>query len=112
MTSLREFIALRRSALQRELQELDLVEQLLGAPAAGVTSGNGSRMTLAELAIDVLRDHPAGADKRTIQDLIRQKHGVRPATNSLTTQLSRLKSQNVLSLNGRLWRTNGAERGT
>jgi hypothetical protein len=107
MTSLREFIAFRRSDLQRELQELELAEQALGAPAAGATSGNGARMTLAEMAIDVLRDHPEGVDKRTILDLIRQKHGVAPATNSLTTQLSRLKSQHVLSLDGRIWRVNG-----
>jgi hypothetical protein len=107
MTSLREFIALRRSDLQHNLLELDLAEQALGAPAAGPTRGNGARMTLAEMAIDVLGDHPEGADKRTIQDLIHQKHGVRPATNSLTTQLSRLKSQHVLSRDGRMWRVNG-----
>jgi hypothetical protein len=74
---------------------------------AGATHSNGSRMTLAKMALDVLRDHPEGVDKRTIQDLIRQKHGVRPATNSLTTQLSRLKSQRVLSRDGRAWRVNG-----
>jgi hypothetical protein len=110
MTSLREFIALRRFDLQRELQELDLAEQMLSVSPTGATLSNGSRMTLTQMTLDVLRDYPQGADKRAIQDLIHQKHGVRPATNSLTTQLSRLKGQHVLSLDGRVWRVNGRGR--
>jgi hypothetical protein len=79
---------------------------MLGAPAADATGGNGLRMTLIDLVTDILREQPEGADKRTIQDLIHRKHGVRPATNSLTTQLSRLKSQHLPSLDGRVWRVN------
>jgi hypothetical protein len=80
--------------------------QVLGAPAAGDAWDNSSRMTLAAMTIDVLRERPEGTDKRAVIELIHQKHGVVPATNSLTTLLSRLKSQRVLSRDGRVWRVN------
>jgi hypothetical protein len=121
MTTIRSFITDRPAEvareiadLERELRELDLAERVLrGQSVAGTGTESAvrqqprARMTLTEMVLDVLRDHPEGADKRTIQDLIRQKHGVRPATNSLTTQLSRLKSQKALNLDGRLWRVRG-----
>jgi hypothetical protein len=121
MTTIRNFITDRPAAiareiadLERELKELDLAERALrGRSVAGAATERAARqrpnarMTLAEMVLDVLRDHPQGADKRAIQDLIHRKHGVRPATNSLTTQLSRLKSRHVLSLDGRVWRVNG-----
>jgi hypothetical protein len=49
-------------------------------------------MTLIEMVLDVLREHPEGVDKRSIADLIREKHGIAVGAPSLTTQLSRLKS--------------------
>jgi hypothetical protein len=118
MTTIRNFITGRPAEiareiadLEQELRELDLAERALrGGSVAGVATESAvrqrpsARMTLTEMVLDVLRNHPGGTDKRTIQDLIRQKHGVRPATNSLTTQLSRLKSQRVLSRDERIWR--------
>jgi hypothetical protein len=121
MVTIRNFITDRPTEiareiadLERELKELDRAERALGGGSKAAATPESAdrqqpraRMTLAEMVLDVLRDHPHGADKRAIQDLIHQKHGARPATNSLTTQLSRLKSQHVLSLDGRVWQMHG-----
>jgi hypothetical protein len=114
MTTIRNFIADRPAEiareiadLEQELRELDRAERALrGRSEADAATKRAdrqqpsARMTPSEMVLDVLRDHPEGADKRAIIELIAQKHGVRPATNSLTTQLSRLKD-------GCLWRING-----
>jgi hypothetical protein len=131
MATLRDFIANRRAeiadaiaGLRAELHEIDVIEKALGpgpraaAPTsgqpearggAGEARGGSGRQTLRSMTLDVLRERPEGADKRTIIRLIRETHGVAVPVNSLTTQLSRLKSEHVLGREGLVWRVEAGQ---
>jgi hypothetical protein len=124
MATLRDFIANRRAeiadaiaGLRAELHEIDLVEKALGTGSRAVARtasqpearGGSGRQTLRSMTLDVLRERPEGADKRTIIRLIRETHGVAVPVNSLTTQLSRLKSEHVLGREGLVWRVEAGQ---
>jgi hypothetical protein len=133
MATLRDFITNRRAeianaiaGLRSELHEIDLVERALGtgpravartasqpearASQPEVVRHGSGRQTLRSMTLDVLRERPEGADKRTIIRLIRETHGVAVPVNSLTTQLSRLKSEHVLDREGLVWRVEAGQR--
>jgi len=118
MPTLREFMSNRRSeiqaqikALRLELVELDAAErglsEVTGQPAKKDRGATGTgRMTLKELALEVLGRHPEGADALTILADIKAKHGLEIARESMSPQLSRLGQEGVLVRHGFVWRLN------
>lgn len=117
MTSIREFIPLRRSeikeqikALKAELFELDAIE--LNLPSlinedlpthVKGTKGTGQK-TLKEMAVEALMDNPEGLTTRSILEKIKDRHGVIIQRESLSPQLSRLSADNVVLREGFVWR--------
>lgn len=126
-TTLRDFIAKRRSEirsaiadLQRELLELDAAEAAANAAAHGVASapvprphifyGGGEALapskqpTIKDMVRDVLTGFPQGLDANDIINVVRDRFGVDVPRSSMSPQLSRLKSEGVIELDGKLWR--------
>jgi hypothetical protein len=122
MLDLRQFIEQRRetikaqiSELKRELKELALAESAIKtgvAPTLPVTKTTKDGLTIKEMVIDVLSDLPDGAEASEIVDLIANKHGEVVVRSSLSPQLSRLKDEGVLELDGRIWRALQKEKGS
>lgn len=114
MSQIRQFIEARReeikeqiAALKQELRELNLAE---GAIKSGVVpsrdegvASSSSRTTIKEMVVEVLEDRPNGAEASEIIELIANSFGESIARSSLSPQLSRLKEEGVLSLEGRVW---------
>jgi hypothetical protein len=67
-----------------------------------------SELKVRDLITDVLRDHPEGADRRSIRNLIHEKHGVEVRITTLAAELSRLTRNHLLSHKGRAYRVNGS----
>lgn len=122
MTDLRQFIEQRREAvkaqisdLKRELKELSLAESAIKtgvAPTSSATKSTNDGLTIKEMVMDVLSGMPEGAEASEIVDLIANKHGEVIVRSSLSPQLSRLKEEGVLELDGRIWRARLNEKGS
>lgn len=115
MASLREFIVGRRdeikaqiTALKSELRELELAEaaiktgtpERLGAPLRTATMSG--KPTIKEMVLDVLNGG-GGAEASEIVELIHNRFGEEIPRSSLSPQLSRLKEDGFLNLDGRVW---------
>jgi hypothetical protein len=109
-TTLRDFIAQRETeirdqqkALKAELRELQIAKAALDgqvdAPA------NGATPTIKEMAREVLSGMPNGLNSSGILDGIKKTFGREIERTSLSPQLSRLKDDGDLVLNGELWFT-------
>lgn len=122
MTTLRDFIANRRTEIRREIaslkaemRELDVAESaIVGKPlevppasrdANGTSSAEGTHsLTLKKMSVDVLTGRPEGAEANRIVDLIKDRFGVEVPRSSLSPQLSRLGAEGVLIRRGYNWK--------
>lgn len=120
MTGIRTFIIERRreiqaqiDALKAELLELDAAEDAVKARANSevqhiggtvVATPTSSKMTIKEMILEVLGVLPAGADANKIIRVIRDRFGKDIPRTSLSPQLSRLRQEGHLDLDGSIWR--------
>jgi hypothetical protein len=120
MTNLRHYIENRReeikqliAELKQELTELALAEKAIttGTPAPALDVGRGSSPTIKEMVLEVLEGETEGATAQTIIELINNRFGEEIARPSLSPQLSRLKEEGYLALDGRTWRLTKYEYG-
>ena len=114
MSTLREFIADRKSdldlqikALQKELAEIAFVERALeGVPAdegAAKSPRAVGKTNLKEMLLEVLQSAPNGMGEETIREAIAARFGVEVAGESLSSLLTRLCAEQVLTDNGFAW---------
>ncbi|MES1180005.1 MAG: hypothetical protein ABUL43_02295 [Hyphomicrobium sp.] len=84
--------------------------------AAGISDAEGepySEWTLKQLAVRALQDHfPYGATANQLLAVFRIAYGREIARESLSPQLSRLKDDNIIKLDGKLWKLTDLERET
>jgi hypothetical protein len=117
MTTLREFISNRRSAirlqidaLKEELAELDAAERAISdcdrAHQEQRRSPRPAKATpsIKAMALEVLENCTVGADTNEIARLIAERFGVEVPRPSLSPQLSRLKSEGQLEIENKVWR--------
>lgn len=136
--SLRDYLITREADLLRERAsylekvagiEVDLAETrralaALGAPempgllrlATGLATPDGrpyGEWTLKQLAVRALQDHfPFGATANQLLAVFEGHYGRAIPRESLSPQLSRLKEDNIIKLDGKLWKLVGPERET
>lgn len=115
---IREYLAQRRAdiqaqikSLRAELAEVDVAERALAVAAnepAGAKRDRGAtgsgRKTLKEMAVDVLKDHPAGLEAAGILAEIEKRWGLTVRRESLSPQLSRLGQDETLVREGLIWK--------
>jgi hypothetical protein len=111
MSTLREFIANRKSeidlqikALQRELTEVAVVERALESVSADEEAPKSARVggktNLKEM---VLQSAPNGMVEEAIREAIAARYGVEVAGESLSSMLTRLCAEQALTDNGFTW---------
>ena len=110
-TTLRDFIAQREAeirdlqkALKQELRDLQLAKSAIESPASPATAG-GSTPTIKEMAREVLSAQPNGLNSSGILDGIRKAFGRDIERTSLSPQLSRMKDDKEVVLEGEVWFT-------
>ncbi|HSX54169.1 MAG TPA: hypothetical protein VLG14_02630 [Sphingomonas sp.] len=110
-TTLRDFIAQRETeirdqqkALKAELRELQIAKAALEGPTDAPTVGVAT-LTIKEMARDVLSGMPGGLNSSGILDAIKKKYSREIERTSLSPQLSRLKDDGELVLDGDTWFT-------
>lgn len=113
MTTLREFLADRRAAIQAEMKALRAELREIEAASAALPDGRGEVLspvrasrggpTLKELAVEILQRHSEGLDANDIREEMRLKHGVSVKRSSLSPQLSRLAKDGVIQREGHKW---------
>ena len=106
----REAIKSQLSVLKQELRELTLAENAIRSgtssdltASASRVSADGTRQTIKDKVVTVLTDRPGGADANEIIAMISNTYGENIVRESLSPQLSRLKHEGVLTLEGKLW---------
>lgn len=112
-TTLRDFIAQREAeirdqqkALKAELRDLQIAKTALEAQnAPDASKGLGPALTIKEMAREVLSRQPNGLNSSGIQDGIKKSFGRDVERTSLSPQLSRLKDDGELALDGDVWFT-------
>lgn len=134
MTSLREFLSVRRAELEKTLAALDeqrspLLAELFEIEAAekalapdGLPNTDAAEEadkpanptakrsreirpgSIKDKVMAVLRNRPMGADANEILELIANQFGEAIERTSLSPQLSRLKKEEWLVLDGNVWR--------
>lgn len=113
MTTLRDFLAGRRSeiqtqikALRSELREIEAASAALHenrgstAPNATAKNSRGSGPTLKEMAVAVLADHTNGLEANDVLDRIAERFGVQVKRESMSPQLSRLAREGIIRRGG------------
>lgn len=109
---LREFIANRRveiktqiSALKAELRDLEVAERALapGAENGGADTDSSGRPTIQGMIAQILVEFPNGLDASQIGDEIKRRFGKELARSSISPQLSRLKTDGKIRLDGKIW---------
>jgi hypothetical protein len=112
MTTLRDFLANRRSdiqtqlkALRAELREIEAASAALQDPLregirSDATSTRRSGPTLKEMAIAILTDHPDGLEANDVRDRIAERFDVQVKRESMSPQLSRLAKEGVIRRGG------------
>lgn len=115
---LRDYLAQRRAevqasikALRCELAELDAAERALPSngeatpkPKKERGSAGTGKKTLKEMALEVLEGMPNGLEAVGILDAIQKVHGITVRRESLSPQLSRLRQDGHLILDGSVWK--------
>lgn len=120
MTSFRDLIAARREEVKRqitelkaELREITLAEAAIksGVLDGASTQGQGSRgkHTIKDMVVSVLSSRLEGAEASDIVNFIANEFGEEVPRSSLSPQLSRLKEEGALILDGRIWKLNRQE---
>lgn len=112
-TTLRDFIAQREAdirdqqkALKTELRELLIAKSALDAqPPTSASAAGSSNPTIKDMAREVLSGQPNGLNSSGILDGIRKLFARDIERTSLSPQLSRLKDEGELILNGEVWFT-------
>ncbi len=117
--TLRDFIAARESevkstikALNDELRELRAAKSAIDAgPEALTIKSSSRRMTHRGMIVDVLKGIPNGCASDRLIELVREKFEVEIPQASMSSQLSRAKSDGVLVLDHTLktWRLASSE---
>lgn len=114
--TLNEFVLRRKKeilkqirALRGELSQLRTIEHSVATPSTyankeGGASKKGGGLTFQDMVVEVLKRRPQGAGAKELLILIKDFHGKSIMRSSLSPQLSRLKSNGVLSLEGGIWR--------
>jgi hypothetical protein len=114
---LRDYIEQRRDAiktqlavLKQELRELAIAENAIraGVPSdargpSTRTFGEGHRQTIKDKVVNILKNRVGGADANEIISMISDTYGETVVRESLSPQLSRLKQEGLLTLNGKIW---------
>jgi hypothetical protein len=116
MATLRAFIADRRAEINRqiallraELLDLDKVEAALSDQPVAQNMANRRPTTFKGMAIHVLKKHSAaGLDANQLRLSMERTFDLKIERSSLSPQLSRLKREGILTLDGKLWRRIGA----
>lgn len=125
MNGIRSYITQRRreilsqiEALNAELSELNAAEdavkttaneRVLDLEESTDSTTIGSRLTIKEMVLEVLGVLPAGADANKILRLINQRYDRHIARTSLSPQLSRLRQEGYVRLDGSTWRIANAK---
>lgn len=111
-TTLRDFIAQRETeirdlqkALKLELRELQVAKAALEGQPTAATSPSGAALTIKDMARQVLDGQPNGLNSSGILDGIKKLFDRDVERTSLSPQLSRLKDDKELVLNGEVWFT-------
>ena len=115
-TTLRDFIDSRETAikeqikaLRAELAEIKLARQALNGGAQDLqTSPNNSSPTIKEMVRTILDAAPSGLTAHQILEKINSDYGKDIERTSLSPQLSRLKSDNEVFLDGDIGRRHQA----
>ncbi|WP_312312758.1 hypothetical protein [Sphingobium yanoikuyae] len=112
-TTLRDFITQREAeirdqqkALKAELRDLQVAKAALEAqrtPESG--SGSATTLTIKDMAREILGAQPNGLNSSGILDGIKKTFGRDVERTSLSPQLSRLKEEGDLALDGDVWFT-------
>jgi hypothetical protein len=118
MTTLREFLANRRGEIQAEIKALR--EELREIEVTAIRLEGGSlpepnktrrgstatgTKTLKEMAVIALEGFStSGASAQTIIEAIKREFGKDVPRSSMSPQLSRLRSEGLIDLEGSLWR--------
>jgi len=112
MPSLRDFLAARRaeikaqiSALRDELRDIEAAESAImdRSPKDDAQPGEGASRTIQDMVLMVLANHSGPMDALEIMHKIKAMSGADARGTSLSPQLSRLKADNKITLNGKLW---------
>lgn len=106
LQTLRDFINAREGevkaqikALNDELRELRAAKSAIdGEPAPGAERAPSSRMTHRDMIVAVLNERPEGGTSDKVIEWVSEKFGVDIPQASMSSQLSRAKSDNVLAL--------------
>ena len=110
MTTLREFIAERRTQIRAEIaalrvegRELKLALEAIDADSDQPATHGGprpsGRVTIKDRIVEVLREHPAGGSVEEVIAWIIEAQGVTIPRSSLSPQISRLKTEGVVIFN-------------
>lgn len=95
-------------ALRAELNQLGEAEKLLSLPMSAVRQRvrvtKAGAPTLKEMALEVLRHEPNGADANSILQGVKERFGVDVPRSSMSPQLSRLGQEGRVLLDGLVWR--------
>lgn len=110
-TTLRDFIAQREAeirdqqkALKAELRDLQIAKNALESQSGSESSkAQGTTLTIKEMAREVLSHQPNGLNSSGILDGIKKTFGRDVERTSLSPQLSRLKDDGELALDGDVW---------
>lgn len=113
--TLRDFINARErevktqiKALNDELRELRAAKSAIdGAPAPGAERAPSSRMTHRDMIVVVLDERPEGGTSDKVIEWVNEKFDVEISQASMSSQLSRAKSDGVVSLDTstKVWRS-------
>ncbi len=113
--TLRDFIATRESevraqikTLNDELRELRAAKSAIDGGALPVASrGQPTRMTHRDMIVAVLDDHPEGGTSDRVIEWISEKYETEIPQASMSSQLSRAKSDGLLELDTstKIWKS-------
>ncbi|MCE8006242.1 hypothetical protein [Aestuariivita sp.] len=113
--TLRDFISARESevrasikALNDELRELRAAKSAIdGTSAAGAQRAPSSRITHRDMIVAVLDDRPEGGTSDKVIEWVNARFDVEISQASMSSQLSRAKSDGVVSLDmsTKTWRS-------
>ena len=105
-TSLRDFIADREAAIKAQIKALhDELRELRAAksaiesgPLVNAARSAGARMTHREMILQTLDEVYSGLTADAVKELVQKKFGVEIPLASMSSQLSRAKSDGLLEL--------------
>ena len=111
MLPLRDYLTQRRQAIQSELKalraelaEIDAAQRALAGDVGATTPSAHGKMTLKEMALQVLSANPKGLDALGILAAIKSEFGKTVQRESLSPQLSRLGQSGEVVREDGLWR--------